>query len=127
MDLVKAFDSVPRDGMLANQKKLASKLKVLDRIANCYTDVTVKATVEAESITFSADTGVKQGDNLSPVLFLFVIQAFIELLENKKVAGEDWPEKTIFRTRPDGVLSNRHTKPAMTAKNNVAEVDFIKS
>ena len=127
VDLVKAFDSVPRDGMLAILQKFGIKGKMWEWIANCYTDVTVKATVEGESITFSSDTGVKQGDNLSPVLFLFVIQAFIELLENKKVTGEDWPEKTTFRTRPDGVLSNRHPKPAMTAKNNVSDTDLAKS
>ena len=37
-----------------------------DWIANCYTDVTVKATVKGESTNFSSDTAVKRGDNLSP-------------------------------------------------------------
>jgi len=102
--------------MLANLKKFGIKGKMRDWIANCYADVTVKATAEGESVTFSSDTGVKQGDNLSPALFLFVIQAFIELLEDKKVTGEDWPEKTASRTRPDGVPSNRHTKPTMSGE-----------
>ena len=31
-----------------------------------------------------------------------------------------------FRTRPDGVLSNRHPKPATTAKNNVSDTELDK-
>ena len=51
MDRVKAFDSVPRDAILAILKKFGIKGKMWDWIANCYTDVTVKATAEGESIS----------------------------------------------------------------------------
>ena len=46
VDLDQAFDSVPKDdSMLAILKKFGIKGKMWDWIANCYTDVTVKATV----------------------------------------------------------------------------------
>ena len=84
--------------MLAILKKFGIKSKTWDWIANCYTDITVKATIEGESITFPSDIGVKQGNNLPSVLSLFVIQAFIELLEKKKVTGEGMWTEQHFRS-----------------------------
>jgi len=59
--------------------------------------------IEDASATFESETGVKQGDNLSPLLFLFMMQVFIELLPKEK----NWPGGLTFRTRHDGIITGR--------------------
>jgi hypothetical protein len=51
--------------------------------------------------------GVKQGDTLAPILFLFVIQAAMETLE--PVFGEHGIKVPTFRTAGDDVLTGRKT------------------
>ena len=107
VDLVKAFDSVPRDGMIKVLGKFGVPERMLNWIERIYEKVVVKVEIENESDTFASCTGVKQGDNLSPTLFLFMMQAFMELLRNEAATGQKWPERLPFRTRKDGVLSGR--------------------
>ncbi len=40
----------------------------------------VKCNLENETITVNYKTGVQQGDNASPVLFAYVMQAFLDTL-----------------------------------------------
>ena len=107
VDLVKAFDSVPRDGMIKVLKKFGVPSKMLSWIERIYDKVEVKVEIEGASDTFASCTGVKQGDNLSPTLFLFMMQAFMELVRNKNATGQDWPKRLTFRTRKDGILTGR--------------------
>ena len=48
-----------------------------------YTDLTVRITIDDETAEISQTVGVRQGDNLSPVLFLFYMSAFAESLETE--------------------------------------------
>jgi hypothetical protein len=45
-----------------------------------YTDIEVSTSVEKAKATFPSTSGVKQGDNVAPVLFLFAIQAAAEFM-----------------------------------------------
>ena len=107
VDLVKAFDSVPRDGVLKVLAKYGVPGKMLNWIKRIYEKVIVKVKIEDASDEFASCTGVKQGDNLSPTLFLFMMQAFMELLRNDEATGQKWPERMSFRTRKDGVMTGR--------------------
>jgi hypothetical protein len=38
-----------------------------------YTNINIKLSIEDAELIFNSISGVKQGDNLAPVLFLFVV------------------------------------------------------
>eukprot|EP00979_Chaetoceros_neogracilis_P009041 scaffold2037_cov247-Chaetoceros_neogracile.AAC.5 len=48
-----------------------------------YTDVRIKLSIEEAEAFFNSTSGVKQGDNRAPVLFLFAIQAAVETMHRK--------------------------------------------
>ena len=48
-----------------------------------YRNLSVIIKVGSEKREIAQTVGVRQGDNLSPVIFLFMMSAFAEALENK--------------------------------------------
>jgi hypothetical protein len=58
---------------------------LISMIVKLYMNITINMNVGKTNVSFESTSGVKQGDNLAPVLFLFVIQAVIDMME------EDWP------------------------------------
>jgi len=107
VDLVKAFDTVPRYGMLLVLAKYGVPKKILSWIERINEEVTVKVEIDGARDTFTSCTGVKQGNNISPALFLFMMQAFVELVRNQEVTGKEWPGRLALRTRRDGVMTGR--------------------
>ena len=83
IDLIKAFDTVPRSSLWKVLAKYGVPPHLVKVIAALNTDCTVKLDVDGEDIEIKYTIGVKQGDNLAPVLFLFYIQAAIDTLEKK--------------------------------------------
>ena len=83
LDLVKAFDTVPRESLLRVLAKFGVPPKMVKVIKSMYSECTVKMKVGDEDNVIPATAGVKQGDNLAPVLFLIYIQAVIETLDEK--------------------------------------------
>jgi hypothetical protein len=59
-----------------------------------YTDVNVKLQIGKEEHDMPYTVGVQQGDNMAPILFLFVMQAFSKTLEEK------WEKETRGLTKP---------------------------
>ena len=103
VDLVKAFDTVDRDGMVAVLKKLGVSNHFCEIITRLHTGCQVKLKVGDSDIQFDSTIGVKQGDNLAPILFLVVMQAVIETLE------PIWPaEKLDFRTKEHGCCQGQN-------------------
>ena len=80
VDLVKAFDSVNRDMLWEALKKYGVPDGLVNVIKKLYEnqEITIEEGLDMTSILSSS--GVKQGDPLSPILFLFIIQAAIESL-----------------------------------------------
>jgi hypothetical protein len=68
-----------------------------------HTDVTVRFAVGKVEADITSTVGVKQGDTLAPILFLFVIQAAMETLE--PVFGKHCIKVPTFRTADDDVLT----------------------
>ena len=105
LDLVKAFDRVPREllwqllGKFGVPQKLVSLLKAL------HNDLIVKFEFDGIVHEVNCTIGVKQGDILGPVLFIIYMAG---VMNNwKKVS--DCPA-IVFRTRMDDVLTGRrHT------------------
>ena len=59
-------------------------------VAHTHQDLIVVLKIEKEVVELSQTVGVQQGDNMAPVLFLFLMSAFAETLEVAwKEAGID--------------------------------------
>lgn len=102
VDLAKAFDTVNRKALFQILRKFGVPKKLASLIEQLHTGVTVKLTVGDADVTFPAEIGVKQGDNMAPILFLFYMQAATEAMER------DWPvHKPQFKTKMDGILTGR--------------------
>ena len=87
VDIINAFDSVNRDMLWKILAKYGIPENMIWTIKKMYTDIRVTLQVSKEKEEFMSTSGVKQGDNLAPLLFLFVIQAAVEMMQ------ESWPTK----------------------------------
>ena len=96
--IYRSRNTVPRKSLLRVLAKFGVPVKMVTMIKNMYTGCIVKV-----GISISATAGVKQGDNLAPVLFLIYIQAVLQTLDDK------FPdrEKLSFATKFDHILHGR--------------------
>jgi len=99
---VKAFDSVPRDGLYKMLQKMGVPESLRTLIIALHTDFMVKIKSGLEDVETSYTTGVKQGDSLAPILFLLYFQMCIEVLDSRWTA-----EKPSFLYKMDGVMNGR--------------------
>jgi len=106
LDIVKAFDRVPRACLWAVLQRYGVPPKLLGRIQNLYENTKIEISVGDEKDFINSNTGVKQGDNLSPTLFIFVMQAALETLKDL----EQWPEggNPIFFWNKDGTTVGKN-------------------
>eukprot|EP00978_Attheya_sp_CCMP212_P021093 scaffold61228_cov46-Attheya_sp.AAC.1 len=83
VDLVKAFDTVNHSLVYENLKRYGIPENLIKVIAKMYKDSTVifKAGEEMREIPY--EIGVKQGDNMALVLFIYLMNAFAETLSEK--------------------------------------------
>jgi exonuclease III len=103
LDLVKAFDTVPRKSLLRVLAKFGVPPKMVKMIENMYTNCSVKVDVGDKEFVIPVTAGVKQGDNLAPVLFLIYIQAVLETLDDKFPHRKKLP----FGTKFDHIVAGR--------------------
>ena len=89
-DLVKAFETSNHKLMVEILAKYGCPPKLRSAICRMYADSKVRLILGETDITISFEVGVKQGDSVAPVLFLFIMMAFAETLE------EEWV-KTICK------------------------------
>ena len=80
-DLVKAYDTSNHKLIAEILKKLGAPPKFRNAIERLYTDLTVQLKIGKEKATIAQTVGVRQGDNLSPVIFLMIMTAFSEILD----------------------------------------------
>ncbi|SVD79318.1 uncharacterized protein METZ01_LOCUS432172, partial [marine metagenome] len=98
VDLVKAFDSVPRDGLMRILAHFGIPPHLCSLILKLHTNNTLKMEVGGDDTIIRNTTSVKQGDVMAPILFLFVIQACLEA-----IGADNWPgSKLLFRTKQVG-------------------------
>lgn len=109
IDLVKAFDSVPREALYLVLAKYGVPKKMLDIIVDMHTDVEFELNIAREKRSFISNTGVLQGATEAPVLFLLYIQACLEVYDADTAAGHLEHEPS-FLTAHDLVLAGRKTK-----------------
>ena len=82
-DLVKAFDTSNHKLILEILQKFEAPPKFCKAIECLYTDLAVVLKIGKEKLEINQTTGVRQGDNLSPIIFLLIMAAFSETIEAK--------------------------------------------
>lgn len=110
VDLIKAFDSVPREGLFSVLKKMGIPPKMLKLIIRFHSDLVVKVKIGDEDVCFESTTGVKQGCTMAPLLFSIYFQAANEALL------ASFPDLTslIFKTAKDFIFTGRKVVPGVT-------------
>jgi hypothetical protein len=94
--MVKDYDTVNREMLWKILRILGVPDNLIEVLQKLYTDVTINLRVGEKLEQFPSASGVKQGDNLAPVLFIFVIHV-VSNSQDKK-----WEFKTPdFRWQPD--------------------------
>uniref|UniRef100_A0A8D9EGY4 Craniofacial development protein 2 n=1 Tax=Cacopsylla melanoneura TaxID=428564 RepID=A0A8D9EGY4_9HEMI len=79
IDFKKAFDSLERQAILNAMIELGIPKKLTNLVSMCMEETHNKVrTQSGESETFKTETGVKQGDGLSPVVFILTLHAALK-------------------------------------------------
>jgi hypothetical protein len=104
VDLIKAFDTVNRGALVQILQKMGVPQHFADLVAQLHMNTSVRFKIgpNGDDIEFSVSIGVKQGDNMAPILFLFYMQAAIEAMER------EWTvHKPQFHYKADSKLTSR--------------------
>ena len=83
IDLVKAYDTANHELLLQVLKKYGAPPKLIDVVRRLYTDLRVVLKIGKLKTEILQGVGVRQGDNMAGVLFLFLMTAFADLMEKK--------------------------------------------
>lgn len=102
LDLVKAFDCVPRELLWEILKRFGVPNKLISLLKTLHNNFEVKFTVDDNTHTIPCTIGVKQGDILAPILFTFFLAAVMIT----------WRATTniplcIFRAKNDAKMTGR--------------------
>ena len=104
LDLVKAFDRVPRDLLWIILERFGFPPKIITILKSLHKNVNVKFTVGTVTHILSSIIGVKQGDILGPILFTIFIAAI--MITWRKMYDRPL---CIFRTKKDFILTGRRS------------------
>ena len=103
LDLVKAFDRVPRELLWQVLDKSGVPPKLLRILKSLHQEVTINFEVAGYNKSLNNTVGVKQGDTLGPLLFLFYIAA---ILKSWRLTTTTAP--CVFMSNPDFIISGRN-------------------
>ena len=81
VDLVKAFDTFNHVMMLKILERYGAPPKLQSAISRMYQDLKVVLNIGKIEEKMSQTVGVRQGDYMAPVLFIFMVMAFAKTLE----------------------------------------------
>ena len=104
IDLVKAFDTVPREALFAVLRRFGLPDHFVKVVMRLHFGAKVKVKIGEEDSEVDSTIGVRQGSCEGPVLFLFIMQAAMETLQ--------WPDgvaRPEFMTRESGVTMGENS------------------
>jgi exonuclease III len=122
IDLIKAFDSVPRNMLFAVLKKFGIPQLLCELIVRLHSGCTVKIKIGEGDVEVIVTVGVKQGDTLAPVLFIIFMQAALEIVHSKWSAV-----KPSFRSKEDNITHGRRAETGGKSGLNCSIVEFYRS
>ena len=102
LDLVKAFDRVPRELLWEILKRFGVPNKLISLLKTLHNNFEVKFTADENTHTIPCTIGVKQGDMLAPILFTFFLAA---VMITWRVTANI--PLCIFRTKNDAKMTGR--------------------
>ena len=126
IDLVKAFDSVNRELLWKILEIYGVPQQLINIIIKLHTNVEYIIKIGKENEFIPATVGVKQGDNLGPILFIIFINAVITTIDDNwqnikipKVRHHGFkPNSNILKYNPDMKKKIRHTTKGITFTYN---------
>ena len=105
VDLVKALDTANHEPLFKLLLKFGVPDHLVNNIRQLHHDTEIKIKVGKEERNIPCSAGAKQGDNMAPVLFLFLLQAMAEALEKEWSENEiDTPQFQHFEKMNGGRL-----------------------
>ena len=90
---MKAFDTANHELLIKVLEKYGVPPKLCSVIKRLYINLKVAFKIGKLRVKILQEVGVKQGDNMAPVLFLFLMSAFPEILEDV------WKREGIHRVK----------------------------
>ena len=84
-DLVKVFDTVNHKMMLQILERYGAPPKLRSAISRMYKDLKIVLKIWKVEEKMNQTVGVRQGECMAPVLFLFMVMTFAETLEKEWV------------------------------------------
>ena len=88
LDMEKAYDHVNWEYLLTTMERLGFGRKWIQWIRHCITTVRFSVLMNGSSVGFfSVERGLRQGDPLSPSLFILVMEGLNNMIKSAKVRG----------------------------------------
>ena len=119
VDLVKAFDSVPRKALMRVLEKFGVPPRMLEVIIDLHKGISISLKVADEKRYFNSTTGVLQGSTEAPALFLLYMQACLEVYDL-----DNTTQPLRFLYREDTELTGR---PVMCSQRDQGELEFSRT
>jgi len=120
LDLVKAFDSVNREMLWKILAKYGLPDSLIVVIRKMYSNIKITISSRTAKTTFLSTSGVKQGDNVAALLFLFVMMAASELIEAR------WNKLNL--AKPELYISDKkYINHRDTASSRIKHVSYYES
>jgi len=129
VDYEKAFDSINRECIWMELRNLGVPEKLIRLISEAYNGFRCKVLHEGvQSESFVSLTGVRQGDLLSPLLFLVIMDKVMRAATKNKPRGITWiqTERLEDLDYADDACLLAHTYQDMQAKINDLESESAK-
>jgi hypothetical protein len=126
VDLVKAYDTANHVLLVDILRKYGAPPKFATAIENIYRNNTCVLKIEKEVTEIPQTVGVWQGDNMAPVLFLFMMTAFAKALEIVW-KEQDIPILSVMTTTDEHLVEGKicsHT-PAMFRSKKLARYGIL--
>jgi hypothetical protein len=122
VDLVKAFDTVIHEALFTILSKYGIPQNLITVIKKMYNTVKLSFTIGKEKRFIDYTKGVFQGDNASPVLFLYIMLAATETFK----VNHNAPTYNFFPDNKDPNKQHGHlVRQPTTSKGNTLSADQI--
>ena len=107
VDLIKAFDTANHELLFALLAKYGAPEPLINVICRMHENFQLKFSLGSTRCVVDYTVGVRQGDNMAPILFLFLMHAMSETLAKKRAREQQIPGLTFRYHRTTGSQRGR--------------------